>query len=130
MKYSLFKTAAFTLCIAIAGCDPVYDVDYQVWNASGSSITILVDHSGVRSDTNIISDDTGLIVLNASSICCTTKEYLGDLDMLPFEIYIVNSDGSNYNKDAADISIWRKVYPDKSGGLGTVLLTVRPEDFH
>lgn len=130
MKYSLLKSSAFILSIAIAGCDPVYDVDYQVWNASGSSITILVDHSGVRRDTNIISDDTGLIVLNASSICCTTKEFLGDLNMLPFEISIVNSGGSNYNKDAADISIWRKIYPDKPGGLGTVILTVRPEDFN
>ena len=130
MKCSLLKNSAFILSIAIAGCDPVYDVDYQVWNASGSSITILVDHSGVRRDTNIISDDTGLIVLNASSICCTTKEFLGDLNMLPFEISIVNSGGSNYNKDAADISIWRKIYPDKPGGLGTVILTVRPEDFN
>lgn len=129
MKYTLLKPAAFICIIAIIGCDPVYHVDYQVWNASGTSITIFVDHSGERKDTNIISDDTGLIVLNASSICCTTKEFLGDLNMLPFEISLVNSGGSNYNKDAADISIWRKVYPDKSGGRGTVLLTVRPEDF-
>lgn len=129
MKYTLLKPAAFICIIAIIGCDPVYHADYQVWNASGTSITIFVDHSGERKDTNIISDDTGLIVLNASSICCTTKEFLGDLNMLPFEISLVNSGGSNYNKDAADISIWRKVYPDKSGGRGTILLTVRPEDF-
>lgn len=129
MKYSLLKAAATFFSIVIVGCDPVYDVDYQVWNDSGSSITILVDHSGVRRDTNIISDDTGLIVLNASSICCTTKEFLGDLNMLPFEISILSSEGLNYNKNAADISIWRKIYPDKPGGLGTVLLTVQPEDF-
>ena len=129
MKSDLLKISIFILGIVVMGCDPVFDVDYEVSNASGKSIFIVIDHSGISKDTNSISDGTRLIILNASSICCTTKEYLDRLKTIPFEISIVNSSGLNYKKDASDISNWSKLYPDKSDGLGRVQLTVGPDDF-
>src|SRR4029078_11008222 len=109
--------------------DPVFDVDYEVWNTSGQTITIFIDYAGFHQDTNIISDNTTLVFLNESAICCTTDQYLDRQIMLPFEISIVSSNGVNYNKDATAISNWTKLYPNKSQGTGKIQLNVSPDDF-
>lgn len=129
MKSLIVTCLALCLIMLATGCDPVYDVDYEVSNISGEKITIYVDHSASKRDTNIISDGTKLVFYNDYGIGSFTDKFMDKLTKLPFEVSIHNEKGVMYKRDAADLSNWTRLYPDKSSGVGKFQLVVTEADF-
>jgi hypothetical protein len=130
MRFFIALVSTVFLGMVVSGCDPTYQVDYQVMNATGESIKIIVDHNGNLTDTNVISSGTTLIFFNDFGIGRSTSDYLDGLASLPVGLSIIDKAGHIYNKDVQEISNWRKFYPPKkSDGLGSVELTVHPSDF-
>lgn len=123
-------TTAIACIMLAAACDPAYQVEYEIQNDSETTVTIRTDHFTGLMDTSIIANGTRLIFFNDSGLGRTTEKYLDQVEGLPFEISIVNSNGIVYKKDPLDISNWEKIYPDSEySAIGRVRLTVRPEDF-
>ena len=126
---SLLNYSPLCLLVFFSGCSFNIDVDYQIRNESGESITIFVEGPFIDADTSMISDGTSLIFFDQTEGARSATEYLDNLDAIGFKIFIANETGQLYNKDPMDISNWQKIYPETKNGLGKVELTVRPADF-
>jgi len=130
MKSLLMSTAAIAWIILATSCDPAYQVEYEIRNDSATTIAIQVDPFTGAMDTSTIANGTRLTFFFDSGNGSATERHLKRLKTLPFEIFIVNSSGTAYNKDAQDISNWEKISPDSEyNTIGRVQLRVGPEDF-
>ena len=129
MRSIILPIVVTCLDLILTGCDPVYDVDYEIQNNSNQAISIIVDHPGDAADTNIIADATKLVFASDFGIGFSTEDYLDRLDNLPFEITIQSKSGLPYNKEEEDFSIWNKLYPRKSDNIGKVYLIIHDGDF-
>lgn len=130
MKTFIVSTVTIIVAMLIYGCDPTHHVDFKVMNSSEESIKILVDYDGIALDTNIISAGTTLVFFNDYGIGSSTSDYLDRIKTLPVGLSIFNVNGLNFNKNEEDLTNWHKSYPEKkSGGTGSIQLTVRSEDF-
>jgi len=129
MKSNLLKSLFLSLSLFIMSCDPTYDVDYEVLNSSGESISIIVNFPFNRIDTSTIANRTRLVFFNDFNIGSTTEDYLDNLKSIDLDLSIFNSKGIKFNKNVSDISLWQKSYPNRYSSLGKVQLTVRSEDF-
>ena len=117
MKMQILKYLIILFLPSLIACDPSYNVDYEIENNSGETVSIVFDDEGINVDTNIISHNTTLIFFNDSGLGFTTEDYLDQLQVLPYEISISTKSGLNYNKDANDISNWTIIYPPKKGEI-------------
>lgn len=127
MNRLVISFLAVFLSIAISGCDPTYDIEYEVVNRTFNSITVII--SDDRIDTNIISPNSRLMFRDYSEIGSHTEEYLDELNTIPFEISIFDNEGNSFNRDPKYISNWVKKYPEKKHGVGVVELNVSTQDF-
>ena len=132
MKRSVnFFLKYLPLCILafFSGCSFHIDVEYQIRNESGESITITVEDQFAKVDTSIIAYGTTLIFFDETHGARNASEYLDNLNAIGFKILIRNESGEVYNKDPMDISNWQKIYPERKDGLGRVKLIVKEGDF-
>lgn len=129
MKSLLKTVTAIGFIILAAACDHTYQVEYEIRNISGTSITISVDPLVDSVITSTIANDTRLTFLDDFGIGSTTEDHLDGMESLFFELSILNGNGEVYNKDIQDISNWEKIYPEKNQSIGRVRLSVRPQDF-
>ncbi len=108
----------------LASCDPLINVDFNVKNDSGKSIMVILSK-----DTSLIENGSEKTIYHESDIG-STDEFIDNLEFLPFDTLFISNDSAQlYNKDPMDADRWTKTKPKKKSGLGTVVLTIVPDDF-
>lgn len=126
---SVLKYFPLFLLLIFSGCSFNIEVEYNIRNETGQSITIFVDGPFIDIDTSTISSGTTLIFFEENNGARTATEYLDNLTAVGFDIYIADESGKLFNKDPMDINHWRKIYPERKNGTGRVELRVREDDF-
>ncbi|MEO6189082.1 MAG: hypothetical protein ABIO44_00685 [Saprospiraceae bacterium] len=113
-------------------CDPYHDIDYQIKNNSNRSLTIISSiHFFKNLDTNIISPNTHIILLNVSGIGQSTSNSLKEISSVPFDtLLIVDQYGKKYSKNPMDFNLWKKENRSKKGDNGEITLTITDLDFN